>query len=371
MACPLYCEHEFLDVMKKMLRLMCLKSRALYVLIAVTMSLLLLSGCDKPEPLLNKISGQTMGSQYHISWYGGEATPTEVHEIVEERLSHLISVFSTYEPQSELSNLNRYSKDLVGKKIAVSGDLMSVLRDAEHVSRYSMGRLDVTVGPLVSLWGFGPEPHDTVPSDDDIQVLLNGMGMEKLTLFPDTLEIEMSAPLSIDLSSVAKGWAVDDIGLLLEAMKVNDYLVEIGGEVRIRGTKPGNSPESDWRIAIERPVMELGQSAQKIIAPGDMAVATSGDYRNYFEQDGVRYSHTIDPLTGYPVKHALTSVTVVMPTCSQADAWATALNVAGPEAGMALAEANDLPVYMIIRDGDGFREESSSSFVRMFMSNQP
>ena len=117
--------------------------------------------------------------------------------------------------------------------------------------------------------------------------------------------------------------------------------------------------------------MELGQPAQTIIAPGDMAVATSGDYRNYFEKDGQRYSHTIDPLTGYPVKHALTSVTVIMPTCSMADAWATALNVAGPDAGMALAEANDLPVYMIIRDGDGFREETSSAFARNFSNNQP
>jgi thiamine biosynthesis lipoprotein len=328
---------------------------------------LFLSGCSEPVPALNRISGQTMGSQYHISWYGGEQTPSEVHEVVEDRLNHLLSVFSTYDPQSELSTINRYAADLVDKKIAVSGDLMSVLRDAEHVSRYSIGRLDVTVGPLVNLWGFGPEPHDIVPSKVEVQALLDDIGMTKLSLSPETLEIEMTSPLYIDLSSVAKGWSVDDIGLLLEAMEITNYLVEIGGEVRVRGKKP----EADWKIAIERPVMELGQPAQTIIAPGDMAVATSGDYRNYFEKDGQRYSHTIDPLTGYPVKHALTSVTVIMPTCSMADAWATALNVAGPDAGMALAEANDLPVYMIIRDGDGFREETSSTFARNFSNNQP
>ena len=113
---------------------------------------LFLSGCSEPVPALNRISGQTMGSQHHISWYGGEQTPSEVHEVVEDRLNHLLSVFSTYDPQSELSTINRYAVDLVDKKIAVSGDLMSVLRDAEHVSRYSIGRRDVTVGPLVNLW---------------------------------------------------------------------------------------------------------------------------------------------------------------------------------------------------------------------------
>lgn len=339
-------------------------TRAVAIIIVMA---LFVSGCAEPVPALNRISGQTMGSQYHISWYGGEQNPSEVHEVVEDRLAHLLSVFSTYDSTSELSAINRYADDLAGKKITVSGDLMSVLRDAEHVYRYSIGRLDVTVGPLVNLWGFGPNPHDIVPSKVEVQALLDGIGMNRLTLSPDTLEIEMSTPLYIDLSSVAKGWAVDDIGLLLEAMDITDYLVEIGGEVRVRGKKP----DADWMIAIERPVMALGQSAQKILAPGNMAVATSGDYRNYFEQGGQRYSHTIDPLTGYPVRHALTSVTVIMPTCSLADAWATALNVAGPEAGMAMAEANDLPVYMIIRDGEGYREEFSTSFSRKFVNNQP
>lgn len=348
-----------------------IRTRGFSLSLAALLCVVLVSGCSQSQPALNKISGQTMGSQYHISWYGGESTQSEVYEIVEDRLAHLISVFSTYDPQSELSMINSHADDLVGKRLVVSGDLMSVLRDAEHVNRFSVGRLDVTVGPLVNLWGFGPIPHDTVPSQVEVDALLDRVGMKKLSLFPDTLEIEMSEPLYIDLSSVAKGWAVDDIGLLLEAMGITDYLVEIGGEVRVRGNKPGEKPESDWRIAIERPVMALGQSAQKIIAPGDMAVATSGDYRNYFEKDGQRYSHTIDPLTGYPVRHALASVSVIMPTCSLADAWATAINVAGPEAGIALAEANDLAVYMIIRDGDGYREEVSTAFSKKYLNNHP
>jgi len=337
--------------------------RSLAALVALS---LFVAACSEPTPRLNRISGHTMGSQYHISWYGGEQGPSEVHEIVEERLAHLVGVFSTYEPDSELSRINAQADGLAGKRIPVSGDLMSVLVDASYINRYSMQRLDITVGPLVNLWGFGPEPHEDVPAAAEIQGLLDQIGMDKLQLFTDTDEIEMAAPLYLDLSAIAKGWAVDDIGLLLEAMEISDYLVEIGGEVRIRGAKP----DGDWRIAIERPVMAVGQEAQKIIAPGDNAVATSGDYRNFFEKDGQRYSHTIDPVTGYPIRHSLASITVVLPTCSLADAWATALNVAGPEAGMVLAEANDLPVYMIIREGDGYREASSSAFNKLFAGDQ-
>ena len=339
-------------------------TKNLQTVLVILLSVVFMASCSEPQPELRRISGFTMGSQYHISWFGGEATPTEVHEQVEDRLAHLISVFSTYEKNSELSRLNSNSETLAGKPVQVSPELMSVLQDASYINRYSMGRLDVTVGPLVNLWGFGPEEREGVPSQAEVDQLLEMTGMNKLALDKEKNEILMDVPLYIDLSAVAKGWAVDDIGLLLEAMEISDYLVEIGGEVRIRGAKPSG----DWRIAIERPVMEVGHSAQKIIAPGNHAVATSGDYRNYFEENGQRYSHTIDPLTGYPIRHALASVSVILPTCSLADAWATALNVAGPEAAMALAEANDLPAYFIIRDGDGFKEASSSAFERMFGS---
>lgn len=344
-----------------------LKIRHVASFILCMLALTLLAGCEKPVPEKLKVSGYTMGSQYHISWYGGEVTPSEVHEQVEDRLSHLISVFSTYEPDSELSRLNENASSLAGQVVEVSPELMSVLLDASYINRYSMGRLDVTVGPLVNLWGFGPQKREGVPSQAEVQERLENTGMKFLTIDADTKSIRMERPLYIDLSSVAKGWAVDDIGLLLEAMGINDYLVEIGGEVRIRGSKP----DGEWRIAVERPVMAVGQSAQRILAPGDHAVATSGDYRNYFEDNGQRYSHTIDPLTGYPIKHALASVTVVLPTCSLADAWATALNVAGPEAGLALAEANDLPAYFIVRDGDGYKEVASTAFTKMFGSEEP
>jgi len=335
-----------------------------------------LSGCAEPVERAKKISGNTMGSQYHITWFGGEAMPSEVHELVEERLAFLNAVFSTYDPNSELSQLNRRSGELVGQMVPVSPELLSVLRDADHVSRYSMGRLDITLGPLVNRWGFGPQRTDSqdggsqAPSAAEVDGLLTHVGQSALHLDAEAVALTMDKPLTIDLSAVAKGWAVDDIGLLLEAMEISDYLVEIGGEVRTRGKKP----DAPWRLAIERPqagLAAVGQAVHRVVEPGDNAIATSGDYRNYYEEDGVRYSHTIDPLTGYPIRHRLASVTVIMPTCSLADAWATALNVAGPEAGMALAEANDLAVLMIVREGEEFVEQMSSVFSRKYANNQP
>ena len=324
-----------------------------------------LAACSEPRPEVQMLSGPTMGTQYHVSWVDtpeNTADAESLQEMIRSRLVQLNKVFSTYDPESELSILNKKSADMAGRWIPVSPELMSVLQDAAFVNGFSLGRFDVTVGPLVNLWGFGPSPHDVVPTEDEVKALLPSVGMQHLQLRPASNEIYMDEPLYIDLSAIAKGWAVDDIGLLLENLGISDYLVEIGGEVRTRGTKPSGP----WRLAIERPVYESGVSAQKIIEPGNHAVATSGDYRNYFEKDGQRYSHTIDPMTGYPITHKLASVTVIMPTCSLADAWATAIDVAGPELGMNIAEANHLPVFMLIREGDGFREAYSSAFKEMF-----
>ena len=333
-----------------------------WLLIAV----LTLASCTdtNPNSAIKRISGPTMGTQYNISWVAekGQMDAEELQYQVDSRLAFLNQVFSTYDPDSELSLLNKKSKDILGQWVSVSPELMSVLRDAAHVYDYSSGKFDPTVGPLVNLWGFGPDYNFDVPPEEKIQELLKIVGMDKLELNPANNQVRLSSPVYIDLSALAKGWAVDDIGLLLEAVGIQNYLVEIGGEMRIRGAKP----DADWRVAIETPSAVPGSSVQKIISPSGWAVATSGDYRNYFEKEGVRYSHTIDPETGHPIKHNLASVTVVMPTCSMADAWATALEVAGENAGLALAELNDLPVYMIIRDADGFTTKSTSAFKALF-----
>ena len=165
------------------------------------------------------------------------------------------------------------------------------------------------------------------------------------------------AGLEIDLSSIAKGWAVDEIGTLLEAQGFDSFLVDIGGETLARGHKASGQP---WRVAIERPASD--RTAQGVMTALDVAVATSGDYRNFFEHEGRRYSHTIDPSTGQSVRHRLASVTVLADTGTEADAWATALMALGDAAGILLAEQNDIAALFIVREDDGFTEHATAAF---------
>jgi thiamine biosynthesis lipoprotein len=208
----------------------------------------------------------------------------------------------------------------------------------------------------VDLWGFGPVTTDNVvPSDEQINTALTEIGYQHVRLADDRLS--KTQPLRLDLSAVAKGYAVDQIADMLEMLALPDYLVEVGGEMRLSGSNPKGQP---WRIAVEQP--SLIPQVQQVIEVADTSMATSGDYRNYFESDGVRYSHSIDPRTGRPVSHGLASVTVLAATCAEADAWATALTILGEEQGMLLAEQLELAVYMLVKADEGFEALSSSAF---------
>lgn len=327
--------------------------------------LFLLVACS-PADKVNSISGPTMGTTYHILWRGDGQDVAQVQQAVDERLAEINRSMSTYDPESELSHINRgvTEADPDGW-IRVSPGLEDVLQDALIIHDKSEGLFDVTVGPLVNLWGFGPSAsRDEVPDEQALQAALDQVGFSALTLDAGSDRIRLTAQRYIDLSAIAKGWGVDQIASLLEARGHTSYMVEIGGEIRTAGNKPdGNA----WRIAIERPDSGLDERpVELIIQPGTSGVATSGDYRNYFEEDGVRYSHTINPFTGRPITHKLASVTVLHDNCAMADGWATALNVAGPDKGMALAEANQLAVFMIVRDGDKFTELTSTAFRQRF-----
>ena len=201
-----------------------------------------------------------------------------------------------------------------------------------RLGELSDGVLDVTVGPLVNLWGFGPTMRpESIPSQQDVDAVRAYTGLDKLTVVKDGL-VKAHPQLYVDLSTIAKGYGVDVVAELLEEQGVESYLVEIGGEMRVKGDK-GNG--SEWLIAIEKPVSDA-RAVQKIISIGDNAIATSGDYRNYYEQDGVRYSHLIDPRTGKPIQHNTVSVTVIHPSSMTADGMATAFNVMGWESAIAL-----------------------------------
>jgi thiamine biosynthesis lipoprotein len=235
----------------------------------------------------------------------------------------------------------------------------TVLSAAMAIGWQSDGAYDVTVGPLVDLWGFGPPgPVAAPPSEDAITAALERVGQDHLRLDGEGRRLLKRSPVQLDFSSIAKGYGVDRVAQWLGAQGVERYLVEVGGEMRLAGLSPRGDP---WRIAIERP--ESGdRSVEQAIRLTDVGVATSGDYRNFFEVDGKRYSHSIDPHSGYPVAHDLVSVTVVHPSSMMADGWATALVVLGYEKAMAVAQEQGLAVYFIRRQGDAFIETHTPAF---------
>ena len=333
----------------------------------VVLLLVLLAGCSQPTDEIIRISGPTMGTSYHILWVGQDpGVASDVQAQVDQRLVEINRSMSTYDPDSELSKLNQGRLPVAEDGwIAVSQDLFDVINDATDIHRKSRGLFDVTVGPLVNLWGFGPTPAvDEAPSAEAIAQALTEIGAEAIELNPSISSVRLQKPLYIDLSAIAKGWAVDELADLLRQQGITHFMIEVGGEVRTSGQKPDGKL---WRIAIERPGAIPGErGVELVIEPGESAVATSGDYRNYFEENGVRYSHTINPFTGRPIVHRLASVTVVNDSSGLADGWATALNVAGPEVGMQLAEQENLAVFMIVRDDQGFHELASSRFRQQF-----
>ena len=310
-------------------------------------------------PQQHAISGETMGTTYHVRYVSADPqhNPQRVKEAVDAVLVQVNARMSTYDPNSELS---RFNQRLQTTPVVISRALEQVLRRSLEIAVESDGALDVTVGPLVNLWGFGPQARpEKIPTDAELAAIRERVGYQLLTL--ENHQISKQVPeLYIDLSTIAKGYGVDRVALVLEQLEIQNYLIEIGGEMRMKGSKPDDEP---WRIAIEKPI-STERSVQRVIELGDAAVATSGDYRNYYEQDGVRFSHIIDPHTGKPIQHNLVSVTVITDTCMDADAYATALTVMGPQRALEFAEQKQLAVLLITREADGFKEHSSSAFAR-------
>ncbi len=272
---------------------------------------------------------------------------------------------STYLENSEISRFNR-SQSIEWQHS--SEDLTRVLLEAKKVSDLTQGAFDVTVGPLVNLWGFGPDPRIyKAPEKDIIEQRLNQIGYKKLLIAKELKKIKKIVPdLYIDLSALAKGYAVDKVAELLETHGFLNYLVEIGGELRLKGKNINGNP---WRIGIEKPVAN-GRLIQKILPVTDISMATSGDYRNYFEDDGVRFSHTIDPRTGQPIAHKLASVTIFAKTTIEADAIATAIMVLGPQEGFDFAEKYKIAAYFLIKTDDDFKEQSTLAFKNLFKVKQ-
>lgn len=281
----------------------------------------------------------------------------ELQLAVEAELQAIEQTMSTYLAGSELSRLN---SNRSSGEIEVSPALCSVIDAALTLSHYTKGAFDITVGPLVNAWGFGPEGSVAEPPERArIERLRQDTGYEYLAADCSTPSIRKDKPgLYLDLSGYAKGYAVDQLARILDARELSNYIVEVGGELRMRGH---NASRESWAIAIERPRQD-GRSVQSVVRLTDQAVATSGDYRNYFEYDGVRYSHTIDPLTGSPVTHSVASVTVIADSAAYADAIATALLVLGPVDGLAFAERENIAAYFLMHADDRIAESMTRRF---------
>jgi len=296
--------------------------------------------------------GSTMGTSYSLRWVAkDERQVAEIQQAAEERLAVINQQMSTYIPESEVSRFNALSSG----EMLVSAELAGLVQRSQAISEQTGGAFDITVGPLVNLWGFGPEGRVvSTPSGDKIASLRTRVGYQKLGVSQNPPLLTKATNLQVDLSAISKGYAVDQLASLLAGKGINNYLVEIGGEIKLSGNKPNGE---SWRIAIEAP-LTTERDAQHVLPTSNIAMATSGDYRNYFEEDGVRYSHTINPLTGAPIKHALVSVTVLHPSCADADALATALMVMGDKKGVEFAKHHDLAAYFLIKAQEGGEFES-------------
>jgi thiamine biosynthesis lipoprotein len=307
------------------------------------------------------LQGRTMGTTYNIKVV---STPEEVealqlHSKIDARLKQVNQVMSTYIPDSEIS---RFNKSTSLEPVEVSDGFARVLAESIRLGELSGGKLDITVGPLVNLWGFGPDLRpETAPSDELIASTRARVGLKRLHLNGTQLSKDIPN-LYIDLSTTAKGYGVDVVAELIEANGITNYLVEIGGEMRLRGFKHTGEL---WAIAIEKPIFDPSgehRAVQQVIIPKDNAVATSGDYRNYFESNGQRFSHIIDPVTGKPINHNLVSVTVIAPSSMTADGLSTTLMVMGAEEGLAFAIKNDLAALFVSKSENGFTEQFTVKF---------
>nr|WP_241761343.1 FAD:protein FMN transferase [Candidatus Photodesmus katoptron] len=311
----------------------------------------------------NHLTGLTMGTIYNIKYLEIKGIPTseklslEINTILEKVNNQM----STYRQDSELTQFNQYQGTA---PFPVSHEITIVVKEAIRLSNLTLGALDITVGPLVNLWGFGPENRlKKVPTDIELAKYKKNIGIHNLSVTDSTLRKKIPN-LYIDLSTIAKGWAVDLLANYMQSVGIENYIVEVGGEMHLKGVNQQGQP---WRIAIEKPIPDQ-RIIQTIIEPGNTAVSTSGDYRNYFKHNGVYYSHIINPETGQPIENNIASVTVFDKSSMTADGLSTALMVLGKDKGMELANQYKIPVYMIIKTKNGFMELASNAYKSSIMN---
>lgn len=311
---------------------------------------------------LHRWCGESMGTTWSVAALLPPAVDADrIAAGIRAVLDGVVAQMSNWEADSDLSRFNRAAP---GSWHTLPNDCFAVLQCALQVARDSGGAYDPSAGPLVDLWGFGPAPKRSAPpSPDAVQAARGRCGWARIEVDGAGKRALQPGGASLDFCAIAKGFAVDAVASYLREQGLDHHLTEIGGELRGHGVKPDGMP---WWVALETPPgLGTGAAGQTLVALHGLSVATSGDYRRYFDSDGRRYAHTIDPRTGYPASHALASVTVLHAQCMLADALSTALTVLGPEAGMVHAHRHGIAARFLVRTPDGFEEHLSPAFAAM------
>ncbi|MDA3916384.1 MAG: FAD:protein FMN transferase [Deltaproteobacteria bacterium] len=336
-----------------------------YYFIALVFILSVAAGCGPSAREVESFQGSTMGTTYSIKYVQEKSLKgiNAIKKAVDTELEKINSMMSTWDPESNLSLINKADAD---QWLDMPSDLSKLIGFAFDLSRKTDGKYDVSMGPLINLWGFGPGGARKIPTDLQIAKTMKISGYDKIELNIKTNRLKKRFKESyIDLSSIAKGYGVDKTAKILEGFGIKNYMVEIGGEIKTSGKKQ----DIPWRIAIESPRKGKNKTFNKVLNLVDCAMATSGDYRNFFKEGKNRYSHTIDSATGRPVQNDLASVTVAIPNgeCFKADAWATALMASGKDRGMELATQFNIPAHFIYIEKDDLKEISTKLFIKEFL----
>jgi thiamine biosynthesis lipoprotein len=331
--------------------------------------LFILIGCfgDEKKQSPVSISGQTMGTTYNVTVVDNPLSLSKenLKKRIEEALNEVNEKMSNWYDQSEISIVNN---DTRGKPIDLSQELFDVINISADIHNKSNGAFDITAAPLINLWGFGPNKSERkIPSVSEVNAALELVGQTKLLkLIPGLNQLKKrNSEVLINLSAIAKGYGIDRVASTLKEQKIQNFLVEIGGDLITSGN---NKNGKAWSIGIEAPKVE-SQIVQSVVKIKNQAMATSGDYKNFFEKNGIRYSHIIDPKTGYPIRHKTLSVTVLAERATLADGWATAMLVLGHKDGIIVANKLSIPVFFISSHEKTFITAGSDEFKKIAARN--
>ena len=333
---------------------------------ALMSAALLLAGCDNASTPTSStqtatvLEGKTMGTFWRVSVVDiDKKRADELRDKIQTQLDGDDQLLSTWKNDSALMRFNLSSSTAPWPVTEAMADIVT---ESLRIGQKTQGAMDVTIGPLVNLWGFGPDKQPvSTPTQEQIDAAKAKTGLQHLTVINTAGRQYLQKDLSelyVDLSTVGEGYAADHLARLMGQEGISRYLVSVGGALSSRGMNAEGRP---WRVAIQKPT-DKENAVQAIVDINGHGISTSGSYRNYYELDGKRISHVIDPQTGHPINHKLVSVTVIAPTALEADGWDTGLMVLGPEKAQQVAHEQGLAVYMIVKEGEGFKTWMSPQF---------